>query len=103
LQTVGVIVVSGAKLPSLAGLVAEAPLRGSWWAHPEAHAIFRVGKALEARQDVLTAKLISGKVTLIHKRLWPALFAVATSGEPWQLAGLSPQARALLALVLRRA
>jgi len=96
LQSVGVLVVSDSKLPSLARMVAEAPLRGSWWAHAQAHAIFRAGRALETRHDVLTTRLISGKVTFVHQKLWPALFAVAAAREPWQLEGLSARARWLL-------
>jgi hypothetical protein len=41
-------------------------------------------------------KLISGKVTLVHRPLWPAVFTVATAREPWQLEGLSKEAKALL-------
>ena len=102
LQSSGLLLASDVTLPSVAGLVAEAPLRGSWWAHPQAHAIYRVAKQLAAHPDVLTAKLISGKVTFVHRRLWTSLFAVATSGEPWQLRGISPLARKLLSLVTKK-
>ena len=30
----GLLLESDAKLPSVAGLVACAPVRGSWWGHP---------------------------------------------------------------------
>ena len=96
LITTGVLLVSDAALPSVAGLVAEAPVRGSWWAHPQAHAIFRVANALAEHPDVITAKLFSGKVTYVHRRYWGALFAIATSGEPWQMRGISSLARRLL-------
>jgi hypothetical protein len=39
--------------------------------------------------------LISRKVTFVHRRLWPALLAVALAREPWQMRALSPKARAL--------
>ncbi len=96
LKTTGAFLVSDATLPSVAGLVAEAPVRGSWWAHPQAHAIFRVANALAEHPDVITVKLFSGKVTYVHRRYWGALIVVATSGEPWQVRGLSSLARRLL-------
>jgi len=96
LKTAGALLVSDATLPSVAGLVAEAPVRGSWWAHPQAHAIFRVANALAEHPDVITVKLFSGKVTYVRGQHWGALFAIATSGEPWQVRGLSSLARRLL-------
>jgi hypothetical protein len=50
---------------------------------------------------VLLTKLVSGKTTWIHRRLWPALLAAAGSREAWQTEGLSREARALLAEVER--
>jgi hypothetical protein len=83
-------------LPSLTTLVAGEPIRGSWWGHATGHEIFHAATALGHHRDVLVVRLISGKVTFVHRRLWPALLAVALSREPWQTAALSPQARALL-------
>ena len=51
-------------------LVAGAPVRGSWWADPASHDIFRASCELEAHPDVLVCKLISGKVTYVHRTLW---------------------------------
>src|SRR5258705_12795083 len=41
-------------------------------------------------------KLVAGKVTYVHRRLWPAGYIVGRSNEPWQLLGLSAGARAIL-------
>ncbi len=41
-------------------------------------------------------KLVSGKVTFIHRPLWPAIVAIGTAREPWQMEGLSKEAKALL-------
>lgn len=41
------------------------------------------------------AKLVSGKVTFVHRRLWPALLAAATSREAWQTLGLSEAGRGI--------
>jgi len=64
-------------VPSLAEAIAGAPIRGSWWAHPSGHDIFRVADAVSDSDDVLVCKLIDGKVTYVHRRLWPALVKLA--------------------------
>jgi hypothetical protein len=71
--------------------------RGSWWSHPRANEIYDILNEVERHPDVLLAKLLSGKVTLIHRTLWPALLAVATSREPWQTEGLPAVAAQWLA------
>ena len=93
----GLLMLQDRSLPSVAAIVAGEPVRGSWWAHPRAHAIFAIDRELAGHPDILTTKLIGRKVTFVHRDLWPALLSVATSREPWQRRGLSPQARRLLA------
>lgn len=83
-------------LTELAAMIAGEPIRGSWWAHPRSHEIFRTSCQLEDHNDVLVVKLIDGKVTFVHRKLWPALLAVATAREPWQMKGLSHESRKLL-------
>jgi len=97
----GLLLESDPKLPSVTCLVTGQPVRGSWWAHPQAHAIFAVNCLLADHPDVLIAKLISGKVTFVHRPLWNAVFAVALACEPWQVEDLSKSARALLDRVTR--
>ncbi len=41
------------------------------------------------------SKLVAGKVTFVHRRLWPALLAVGIAREPWQFARLAAGAREL--------
>jgi hypothetical protein len=96
LERHGVLLETDAKLPSLVALVAGGPVRGSWWGHPLGHTIYATGEALLHDPDALLAKLVSGKATWIHRRLWAALLAVALSREEWQTGGLSPDARELL-------
>src|SRR5260370_2563390 len=84
------------KLPSVSGFVAGENVRGSWWNHPQSHEMFSLACRLHDHPDVLVVKLISGKVTLVHRPLWPAVFTIATAREPWQLEELSKQAKALL-------
>ncbi len=92
----GILLQSDAVLPSVASLIAGEPVRGSWWSHPRAQLIFVTLNKLEDHKDVLFTKLISGKVTLVHRRLWSGFLAIATSREAWQTRGLSPQAKFLV-------
>src|ERR1700687_2041092 len=62
-----------ASVPSLAQAVAGQPLKGSWWAHPKGNEIFRLSRAIRSSPDVLVCRLVNGKITYIHRRLWPAL------------------------------
>ena len=101
LQSSGLLLESDAALPSVASLVAQEPIRGSWWGHPRGHDIFQANRQLAAHPDVIACKLISGKVTYVHRSLWPALFEVANSRETWQLSSISPSARSLLSKVTR--
>lgn len=60
-----------------ASFVAGESIRGSWWTHPRGKEIFRALTELEDDEDVRSCKLIDGKVTFVHRRLWPALLRVA--------------------------
>ncbi len=64
-------------VPSLAEVIAGEPVRGSWWSHPKSQEIFAVTRAIRESDDVLVCRLIKGKVTFVHRRLWPALVRVA--------------------------
>ena len=64
-------------VPSLAERIVGEPIRGSWWGHPSGPEIYRVLNRVRASPDVVATRLINGKVTLIHRRLWPALVRVA--------------------------
>jgi len=101
LRQQGLLLQADATLPNVAALVAGAPVRGSWWSHPAGRAIWAVCEQLAAHPDALAVKLVDRKTTWVHRRLWPALLAVATAGEPWQTARLSSAARALAARLRR--
>jgi hypothetical protein len=73
-------------VPSFAEFVAGAPIRGSWWGHPKGHEIFRLAEAVSENADVLVCKLVGGKVSYVHRRLWPALVKLAARFRPEQLA-----------------
>lgn len=92
----GVLLQTDARLPNVCALVAGAPVRGSWWAHPQGHEIFRVNCALADHPDVLVVKLISAKLTYVERALWPCIVAIGRAREAWQVESLSPGARELL-------
>ncbi|HWS71373.1 MAG TPA: hypothetical protein VN605_04635 [Thermoanaerobaculia bacterium] len=97
LSGAGLLLLQDKQLSNIATLVTGESLRSSWWSHPKGRAIFAVVSELANHPDVLFTRLIHGKVTLVHRRLWPAFLAVASSGEEWQLRGISAAASALLA------
>ena len=92
----GLLLVTDPVLPSVAGIVAREPVKGSWWSHPASHAIFAVLESLDDAGDTLLVKLISGKQTFVDKTLWRDFFSVATAKERWQTEGLSREERSLL-------
>ena len=73
---------------SLAEAVAGEPIRGSWWAHPRAHDIFLCTRAIRQSADVLVCRLVGGKVTYVHRRLWPALARLAARFRAERLAAI---------------
>jgi hypothetical protein len=95
LRGTGLLLKSDNVLPSVTMLVTGGPIRGSWWGHPAGSLIFRTLQQLAEHREVLFLKLVAGKDTLVHRRLWPEVYAIASAGEPWQRAGLSAAARAL--------
>jgi hypothetical protein len=90
------------QLPSVVTIVAGEPLHGSWWSHPSGNTIFNSLNALAAHPDVLVARLVGGKVTLVYRRLWPAVLAAATEGAAWQFTRLPAPARELYDSVERQ-
>jgi hypothetical protein len=60
-------------VPSLAEAVAGGPIRGSWWGHARGQEIFQATEAIVDSPEVLVCRMIDGKVTYVHRRLWPAL------------------------------
>ena len=83
-------------MPNVVTLITGESLHTSWWSHPQSHRIFATLSELADDTDVLFAKVIHGKETLVHRRLWPALLAAASAREAWQVHGLSVAERRLL-------
>jgi hypothetical protein len=66
-------------VPSLASAIVGEPIRGSWWTHPRSREVFALTRAVRDAPDVLVCRLVDGKITYVHRRLWPAL--VRASGR----------------------
>ena len=64
-------------VPSLAEAIAGEPIRGSWWSHPRSHDIFEATRAIRESEEILVCRLVGGKITYVHRRLWPALVCAA--------------------------
>lgn len=83
----GVVLVSAkGTAPRLTEAIAGEPIKGSWWAHAQSHHIYAVLRAITESEQVLVCRLINGKVTLVHRRLWPSLVRLASRFAPEQLA-----------------
>jgi hypothetical protein len=78
-------------LPSLAEHVAQQPIQGSWWSHPRGHDIYAAIQQVRSSSAVVATRLVDGKVTLIHRRLWPALVRVADDMPKGRLAALDEE------------
>ena len=95
----GIVTMTASSRPSLIEAIVGSPVKGSWWAHPKGRLIFKLADAVHDSKDVLSLKLVDGKVTFLHRSLWPALARVVDDEE--RRRRLSPSARKLLARVER--
>lgn len=82
------VVLASAKgpVPRLAEVIAGEPIRGSWWAHAKSHQIFAIFREIGESPDILICRLVNGKVTFVHRRLWAALVRLARRFPAHQLA-----------------
>src|SRR5437879_4971477 len=77
-QKHGVVLASGkGRVPRLSEAIVSGSMAGSWLSHPKAHQTFAVLQAVVESRDVLVCRLVGGKVSLVHRRLWPALVRAA--------------------------
>jgi hypothetical protein len=82
------VVLASAKGPvaRMSEVIIGEPIHGSWWGHPQGDEIYRVLSFLQESPDVLVCRVVDGKVTLVHRRLWPALIRAADRFAPERLA-----------------
>jgi hypothetical protein len=85
-QERGVVLASAkGSAPNLVEAIVGRPVKGSWWGHPEGKHIYATLRALAESDEVLVCRLVDGKVTLVHRRLWPALAQLAGRFLPEQI------------------
>jgi hypothetical protein len=64
-------------VPNVAAFIAGEAIRGSWWGHRAGKEIYEILNVLDDSPKIVTTRLINGKVTLLHSRVWPAIVRVA--------------------------
>ena len=65
-------------VPKLTDFIAEETINGSWWGHAKGHEIFNIFNTMQDDLDLLMCRLINGKITVIHKRVWPAIVRLSS-------------------------
>ena len=85
------VVLESARGPvlSLAEAIAGEAIDGGWWSHPKSKLIFQATRAVRDSDDVLVCRLVQGKITFVHRRLWPALVRLAPRFPKESLARIS--------------
>ena len=84
------VVLESAKgpVPNFAEAVAGTPIRGSWWNHPAGKQIFRATRLVRDSEQILVCRLVEGKITYVHRRMWPALVRLAEQFNKKALAAI---------------
>lgn len=75
-------------IPSLAHAIAGEPIHGSWWGHPKGNQIYMLLNEVSDSPDVMRCRLVDGKITLVHRRLWPALVKMAHAFDTARLSAI---------------
>jgi hypothetical protein len=102
IRELGVLLETDRAFPSLVALAAGGPVKGTWWAHPLANEIYMLGQRLMDERDVMFIRLVTGKMTYVHRRLWRPLYAIATARQSWQFADLPKTTKSMLQMLDRR-
>lgn len=86
-QESGVVLASAkGPVPRLTEAIVGEPIKGSWWGHPQSRLIYSILAGINDSEQVVVCRLIDGKLTLVHRRLWPSLVRLAACFTPQQLA-----------------
>ena len=82
------VVLASAKgsAPRLTEAITGEAIKGSWWSHPQSHRIYAILQSVAASDQILVCRLIDGKITYVHRRLWPSLVRLAERMAPGQIA-----------------
>lgn len=77
-QEQGVVLQSArGPVPNVAQFIAGEAIKGSWWGHPAGKEIYAVLTFLDDSPDIVATRLVNGRVTLLHARVWPSVVRVA--------------------------
>ena len=83
----GVILASAkGTAPRLTEAIVGETIKDSWWTHPQSRRIYAILVSVSESEQVLACRLLNGKITLVHRRLWPSLVRLAKRFAPEQLA-----------------
>ena len=82
---------SRGRIPAFAEAVAEGPIKGNWWSHSKGREIFALTRIVRDSEDVLVCRVADGKVTFVHRKLWPALVRIADRFPRENLAQISEE------------
>jgi hypothetical protein len=82
------IVLSAARgpVPRMVDVITGEVVHGSWWAHPKSHQIFAIFQRIADSPEILVCRLVHGKVTFVHRHVWPALVRLSERIEPERIA-----------------
>jgi hypothetical protein len=76
-------------VPNLAEAIAGEQIRGSWRGRPKGNLIYMLTTEVRSSGDVLVCRLIDGKVTFVHHRIWPAIVRMASELNRARIAAIS--------------
>lgn len=76
-------------IASLADAITGETLTGNWWSHPHNRSIFAATRAVRDCSDILVCRLVDGKISFVHARLWSALARLANRFPAQRLARLT--------------
>ena len=86
----GIVLESGkSPLENLADLITGEKLKRSWWAHPKSEEIFLISRYIRNHNDILVCRLIQGKITFVHKRLWPPIIRLIEKLDKSRLSAIN--------------
>ncbi len=71
--------------PSLVERIVGGRVKGSWWGHPQGHEIYDLTQRVHGSKAVLICTLAKGRITYIHRRLWPFFVCMVHKFPPHAL------------------
>ena len=89
IEAQGVVLESGkGPVPNLADKVAGEAIKGSYWGHPKGNEIFLLTRAIRSSKEILVCRLVEGKVTYVHRRIWGAIVRLQASFDKQRLGAI---------------